>query len=91
MTPHLRRLPKLGNMFLDLRRLFRSIWGDRCWGLAFVAFQVATSQIGARDHRDLSRRLDLHYPKAGSGLWRMAWGEVEHIFPRVSYPGMFVP
>jgi hypothetical protein len=33
MTPHLRRLPKLGNMFLDLRRLFRSIWGDRSWGL----------------------------------------------------------
>jgi hypothetical protein len=86
MTPHFRRLPKLGNMFLDLRRLCGAFGGGgSLLGLAFVAFQVATSQIGARDHRDLSRRLDLHYPKAGSCPWRMAWGVVEHIFPRVSY------
>lgn len=43
-------------------------------GAAFVAFPVATSDIGARDHRDLSRR-PICIPESGS-CWCTVWEQI---------------
>ena len=60
-----------GEMFLRLLEAFGG-FGGSLMGLAFVAFQVATSQIGARDHRDLSNAPGSALPEGRIRPWRIA-------------------
>ena len=84
-------------MMLHLRRLIgkrvsRPLEAFGAFGIAVgaVAFQAATSQIGERDHCDLSRRLDLHYPRQDQALAHGMGSSGAHL-PRVPYPWVFVP
>lgn len=75
----------MGNMFLDLRG-FRSIWGSLL-GLAVVAFPVATSQIGARDHRDLLEAPGSALPEGRIMLGTWYWEQWSTSLPGSHIPG----